>query len=100
HDDDRHQAVQQDEQHREAIDAEVVVDVEARDHDTNSTNCIAEVFVSKPTHSGMVTRKPAIAPARATQRANIASCSRRKPSTARPATIGTQIESDRYGIIG
>src|SRR5574337_706315 len=69
-------------------------------HDAISTNCIADVESSKPTHSGIVTRNPAIAPASATQRANAASRSRRKPSTATPATIGTQIDSDRYGVIG
>src|SRR5574340_20666 len=69
-------------------------------HDAISTNCIAEVELSKPTHSGMVTRKPATAQASATQRASAASRSRLKPSTATPAAIGTQIDSDRYGVIG
>ena len=65
----------------------------------NSTNCIADVVVSKCRYSGTVTRKPATAPTSAIQRAKPASRSRLKPRTTTPATIGTQIASDRYGVI-
>src|SRR5689334_3614384 len=65
----------------------------------NSTNCIADVERSKCRYSGIVTRKPARAPISAIQRAKLASRSRPKPSTATPATIGTQIASDRYGVM-
>ena len=60
-----------------------------------STNCIADVVVSKLAHSGIVTRKPASAPANAIQRAKLASRSRPTTSTATPATIGTQMASER-----
>src|SRR6478735_8591595 len=69
-------------------------------HSTNSTNCIADVVRSKLVKSGIVTRNPAIAPASAIQRANAASRSRPTTSTATPATIGTQMASDRYGVTG
>src|SRR6185437_1372489 len=64
-----------------------------------SANCIADVDVSKCRYSGTVTTKPATAPIIAIQRAKPASRSRPKPSTAKPATIGTQIASDRYGMV-
>src|SRR5579864_5979908 len=64
-----------------------------------SANCIADVDVSKLRYSGTVTTKPATAPISAIQRAKPASRSRPKPSTAKPATIGTQIASDRYGVV-
>src|SRR6188508_3834590 len=68
-------------------------------HSLRSTNCICDVPVSKCSQSGSVTARPAIAPARAIQRAAAASRSRPTASTARPATIGTQMDRDRYGII-
>src|SRR6185312_15650476 len=64
-----------------------------------SANCIADVDASKCRYSGTVTTKPATAPIIAIQRAKPASRSRPKPSTAKPATIGTQIASDRYGVV-
>ena len=64
-------------------------------HSCRSTNCIAEVAMSKCRNSGSVTTKPASAPASATQRAAAASLSRPAKSTAMPATIGTQMDSER-----
>src|SRR5512143_783749 len=64
-----------------------------------STNCIAAVRVSKWTHSGTVTRNPAIEPSSAIQRAGAGLRSRPTASTTQPATMGTQIASERYGII-
>src|SRR5829696_2914803 len=69
-------------------------------HSTRSTNCIAEVATSNCAYSGTVTRKAAIAPIRAIQRAAPASRSRPTASTARPATIGTQIARERNGVTG
>src|SRR4030042_1801823 len=68
-------------------------------HSLRSTNCMFGVALSKSSQSGSVTMKPASAPARAIQRAAAASRSRPTASTARPAAIGTQTASDRYGIM-
>src|SRR5690348_9967718 len=66
-------------------------------HSARSTNCISVLAMSKCIHSGTVTRKPAMVPIRAIQRAERAS--RPTASTARPATTGTQIERERYGML-
>ncbi len=86
---------------RDAVDAQVVVDVEARDPVRVSRRTASpSVVVSKWTYSGIVTRNPATAPISAIQRATSrASRSRPTPSTATPATIGTQIASERYGVV-
>src|SRR6185312_11368048 len=67
-------------------------------HSICSTNCIAAVVVSKSIHSGIVTANPASAPISAIQRACAASRSSRITSVARPATMGTKMASERYGI--
>jgi hypothetical protein len=64
-------------------------------HSPRSTNCSAEVVVSKWKNSGSVTTNPASAPTSAIQRARDASLSRCSTSTATPATIGTQIARER-----
>ena len=64
-------------------------------HSACSTNCIAAVDVSKPSHSGMVTAKPAIAPMSAMKRACAASRSSRITSVAMPATMGTKMARER-----
>jgi hypothetical protein len=71
-------------------------------HGTSSSNCIAAVRVSKPVHSGIVIRKPVIAPVSASQRCAGASLSPPVSSTPRPNRIGTQIASERSGaaVIG
>ena len=83
-----------DEQHRDAVHAQVVVDVEARDPLAALDELHArDAVVSKWSDSGSVTRKPASAPTSAIQRAaRRASRSRPTASTARPATIGTQMD--------
>src|SRR5687768_2019458 len=68
-------------------------------HSARSTNCMPEAASSKWRNSGSVTTKPASAPASAIQRAAAASRSRPTARTARPATIGTQTASERYGVI-
>src|SRR5512140_611998 len=64
-----------------------------------STNCMLAVAGLKCSHSGNVTRNPASEPASAIQRAGAASRSRPTASTARPAMIGTQMASERYGMV-
>src|SRR6478735_4996299 len=56
-----------------------------------STNCIAEVAVSKPPYSGSVTRKLAMAPISAIQRTMRAWSSRPRASRMEPNTIGIQM---------
>ena len=66
-------------------------------HSLSSTNCMALVVTSNWVYSGIVTRKPASAPASAIQRAGVAARSPSRPtaSTTSPATIGTQMASER-----
>ena len=65
----------------------------------SSTNCIFAVLVSKCSHSGSVTSNPASAPNSAIHRAAPASRSRPTARTTSPATIGTQMARERYGIV-
>ena len=44
---DGNEGVEDDEQHRDPVDAQVVIDVEARIHGFNSTNCIPPLAISK-----------------------------------------------------
>src|SRR5262249_23148714 len=68
-------------------------------HSARSANWKSDVPISNIVHSGTVTRKPARAPKSAIQRAIPASRSRPTASTASPATIGTQMASERSGGI-
>ncbi len=68
-------------------------------HSRRSTNCMPDAAGSKWKNSGSVTTKPASAPASAIHRAAAASRSRLTASTARPAAIGTQMASERYGVM-
>src|SRR5512136_1063450 len=63
-----------------------------------STNCMSLVDGSKWIHSGSVTSSPTNAPTSAIHRATAASRSRPTARTARPATIGTQMARERYGM--
>ena len=95
-DEHRGEAVQQHEQHRDAVDAEEIVDVEARESTRGARRTAGPTSpASKCSQSGSVTRKPTTAPTSAIQRAAPASRSRPTASTPRPATIGTQMASDR-----
>jgi len=64
-------------------------------HVVFSTNCIAEVAVSKPMTSGIATIRPASAPPSDSQRASGALRSEPVASTATPARIGTQMTRER-----
>src|SRR5512139_2771062 len=64
-------------------------------HAAFSTNCIADVVVSKPVTSGIATISPSSAPASAVQRASAALRSEPVASTTTPARIGTQMTRER-----
>ena len=93
HDDDGDEGGEQHEPHRDAVDAEVVVHVEALDPgQVLLTNCIAAVPVSKPVISGIVTRKLSERadqrdPAHRRRRCS----SRPSASSSTPQTIGSQM---------
>src|SRR5450830_881420 len=58
---------------------------------TFSTNCMAEVPISKPVYRGHVTSRPQTAPIKAIQRTTLACSSRPRASSTTPKTIGVQI---------
>src|SRR5579859_3402767 len=60
-------------------------------HGVSSTNCMPWAVASKRAYRGSATRKPAIAPARASQRARLAFRSEPVKSTAMPARMGSQM---------
>ncbi len=69
-------------------------------HAAFSTNCIAEVLVSKPMTSGIATIKPASAPVNASQRASGAFLSEPVASTTTPARMGTQMTRESMESMG
>jgi hypothetical protein len=89
--DDGDEGRQRHEPHRQAVDAQVVVHVEALDPGSFSTNCIAAVPVSKPVISGRVTRKEPAAPTSAMAAHGAGVLSRPMASSSTPKAIGIQM---------
>ena len=94
----RDERIEQDEQHRDAVDADVSSRCRSRESSRGARRTAApRSSASKCVYSGIVTRKPASAPASAIQRAVVASRSRPTAST---ADAGDDRHPDGQGKIG